>query len=161
MTRLRFITFKFIDMKKLIVVALLSLSFSGIAQEKKNRMNEERPQMTAQQQNELQVKKLTLELDLTAQQQKEIAKIVEQKQMKREAMRNEIKTKKAEEKKLTSDEKFVLKRNMLDEQIAHKSEMKKVLTPEQYEKWEKMSSYKKNEMKKGMHKKKKAQPVEK
>lgn len=148
-------------MKKLIVVALLSLSISGIAQEKKNRMNEERPQLTAQQQNELQVKKLTLELDLTAQQQKEIAKIVEQKQMKREAMRTEFKTKKAEEKKLTSDEKFVLKRNALDAQIAHKSEMKKVLTPEQYEKWEKMSDHKKNKMKKGMHEMKKAKRAEK
>lgn len=147
-------------MKKLIVVALLSLSISGFAQEKKNRMNEERPQMTAQQQNELQVKKLTLELDLTAQQQKEIAKIVEQKQKKREAMRSEFKTKKAEEKKLTSDEKFVLKRNMLDEQIAHKNEMKKILTPEQFEKWEKMSNHKKDNMKKGMHKMKKAKRME-
>ena len=146
-------------MKKLIVVALLSLSISGFAQEKKNRMAA-RPQMTAQQQNELQVKKLTLELDLSAQQQKEIAKIVEQKQKKREAMRTELQTKRAAEKKLTSDEKFVLKRNMLDEQIAHKNEMKKILTPEQFEKWEKMSKHKKNNMKKGMHKMKKAKRVE-
>ena len=146
-------------MKKLIVVALLSLSISGFAQEKKNRMAA-RPQMTAQQQNELQVKKLTLELDLSAQQQKEIAKIVEQKQKKREAMRTELQTKRAAEKKLTSDEKFVLKRNMLDEQIAHKNEMKKILTPEQFEKWEKMSKHKKNNMKKGMHKMKKAKRME-
>jgi hypothetical protein len=136
-------------MKKLIVIALLSLSISGVAQEKKNRINEDRPQLTAEQQNELQVKKLTLELDLSAQQQKEIAKIVAKKQLKREAMRTELKSKKAEDKKLTSDEKFVLKRNMLDEQIAHKNEMKKVLTAEQYEKWEKMS---KNKMRKGMQK---------
>jgi hypothetical protein len=73
-------------------------------------------------------------------------------------MRTELKSKKAEDKKLTSDEKFVLKRNMLDEQIAHKNEMKKVLTAEQYEKWEKMS---KNKMKKGMQKMKNAQRTEK
>lgn len=145
-------------MKKLIVIALLSLSISGMAQEKKNRINEDRPQLTAEQQNELQVKKLTLELDLSAQQQKEIAKIVAKKQLKREAMRTELKSKKAEDKKLTSDEKFVLKRNMLDEQIAHKNEMKKVLTAEQYEKWEKMS---KNKMRKGMQKMKNAQRTEK
>ena len=145
-------------MKKLIVIALLSLSISGVAQEKKNRINEDRPQLTAEQQNELQVKKLTLELDLSAQQQKEIANIVAKKQLKREAMRTELKSKKAEDKKLTSDEKFVLKRNMLDEQIAHKNEMKKVLTPEQYEKWEKMS---KNKMRKGMQKMKNAQRTEK
>jgi hypothetical protein len=47
---------------------------------------------------------------------------------------------------------------MLDEQIAHKNEMKKVLTAEQYEKWEKMS---KNKMKKGMQKMKNAQRTEK
>jgi hypothetical protein len=145
-------------MKKLIVIALLSLSISGVAQEKKNRINEDRPQLTAEQQNELQVKKLTLELDLSAQQQKEIANIVAKKQLKREAMRTELKSKKAEDKKLTSDEKFVLKRNMLDEQIAHKNEMKKVLTAEQYEKWEKMS---KNKMRKGMQKMKNAQRTEK
>ncbi len=148
-------------MKKIIVIALLSLTISGIAQEKKNQMNSERPEFTAQQQNELEVKKLTLELNLTAQQQKEIAKIVEQKQKKREAMRTEFKTKKAEDKKLTSDEKFVLKRNALDAQIAHKSEMKKVLTPEQFEKWEKMSNHKKNKMKKGMYKMKKEKRAEK
>ncbi len=140
-------------MKKLIVVALLSLTISGIAQDKKKSMNAERPEFTAQQQNELQVKKLTLELDLTAKQQKEISEIVSKQQVKREAMRNEMKNKRAENKKLTSDEKFVLKRNMLDEKIAQKEQMKKILTPEQLEKWEKMS--KNNTMKKKHHIKRK------
>ncbi len=140
-------------MKKLIVVALLSLTITGIAQEKKNRMEVERPEFTAQQQNELQVKKLTLELDLTAKQQKEISEIVSKQQVKREAMRTEMKNKKAENKKLTSDEKFVLKRNMLDEKIAQKEQMKKILTPEQLEKWEKMSKH--NMMKRKHHMKRK------
>lgn len=140
-------------MKKLIVVALLSLTISGMAQDKKKSMNAERPEFTAQQQNELQVKKLTLELDLTAKQQKEISEIVSKQQVKREAMRTEMKNKRAENKKLTSDEKFVLKRNMLDEKIAQKEQMKKILTPEQLEKWEKMS--KNNTMKKKHHIKRK------
>lgn len=140
-------------MKKLIVVALLSLTISGIAQDKKKSMNAERPEFTTQQQNELQVKKLTLELDLTAKQQKEISEIVSKQQVKREAMRTEMKNKRAENKKLTSDEKFVLKRNMLDEKIAQKEQMKKILTPEQLEKWEKMS--KNNTMKKKHHIKRK------
>lgn len=140
-------------MKKLIVVALLSLTISGMAQDKKKSMNAERPEFTAQQQNELQVKKLTLELDLTVKQQKEISEIVSKQQVKREAMRTEMKNKRAENKKLTSDEKFVLKRNMLDEKIAQKEQMKKILTPEQLEKWEKMS--KNNTMKKKHHIKRK------
>ena len=131
-------------MKKLIVVAILAMSISGIAQEKKNHRNVERPELTAEQQNVLQVKKLTLELDLNAKQQKEIAEIVGKQQSKRIALRTEMKTKKAANKKLTPDDKFVLKSQILDEKIALKSEMKKVLSPDQLVKWELMQ---KNKMK--------------
>ena len=126
-------------MKKLILVALLSLSITGIAQDKKKSMKADRPEFTAQQQNELQVKKLTLELDVSAKQQKEISDIIAKQQEKREAVKKELKIKKDENKKLTTDEKFVLKRNMLDNQIAHKEQMKKILTAEQFEKWVKTS----------------------
>lgn len=126
-------------MKKMLVIAFLSLTISGMAQDKKKQMNAQHPEFTAQQQNELQVKKLTLELDLSAKQQKEISEIIEKQQIKREALRTEIKNKRAENKKLTADEKFVLKRNMLDDKIAQKEQMKKVLNAEQLEKWEKMS----------------------
>ncbi|WP_432673003.1 hypothetical protein [Flavobacterium sp. SM2513] len=142
-------------MKKLIVVALLSLTISGMAQDKKKRMNEERPEFTAQQQNELQVKKLTLELDLTAKQQKEISEIIAKQQEKREAAKTALKNKKEDSKKLTPDEKFVLKRNMLDNKIAQKEQMKKVLTAEQLEKWEKIS--KQNKKRFAERKKRKAQ----
>jgi protein CpxP len=145
-------------MKRILVVALLSLSISGIAQGKKNRMNAERPHFTAQQQNELQVKKLTLELDLSADQQKQIAEIVSKKQLKREAMQTELKAKKASDKKITSDDKFVLKITILDEKIAYNNEMKKALTLEQWEKWEKIS---KKNLKKEKYGKKKPQYDEK
>ena len=126
-------------MKKLFLVALLSLTISGIAQEKKKPANAERPEFTTQQQTDLQVKKMTLDLDLTAKQQKEISEIIAKQQAKRAAMKTEMKNKRDEKKKLTADEKYVLKSQMLDEQIAHKEQMKKVLTPEQFEKWEKTS----------------------
>lgn len=134
-------------MKKSIVVALLSLTLSGFAQEKK--MNSERPAFTAEQQSELQVKKLTLELDLTAKQQKDIAAIVGKQQVKREALRAELKNKRAADKKRTADEQFVLKNRMLDEKIAYKNEMKKVLTAEQLEKWEKMPKHRMHKKKQG------------
>lgn len=139
-------------MKKLIVVALLALSFVGMAQEKKNRMHGDRPEFTPEQQSELQVKKLTLELDLTAKQQKEIAEIVSKQQVKRQAMRAKMQENRAENKKLTSDEKFVIKRDAMNEQIAHKNEIQKVLTPEQFEKWEKMHKDKREMGKKRMKK---------
>ena len=124
-------------MKKLIVVAILAMSLSGIAQEKKNDARSERTEFTPQQRTELQVKKLTLELDLSAKQQKEISEIVAKQQVKRESRRMDLINRKAENKKLTADEKFVLKSKALDERIALKSEMKKILTPEQLVKWEK------------------------
>lgn len=140
-------------MKKLIVVAILSLTLSGIAQEKKDQTNLKRTEFTAQQKNDLQVKKLTLELDLNAKQQKEIAEIVSKQQSKREAAKTEMKTRRAENKKLTADEKFVLKSRILDEKIAFKSQIKKVLTAEQAEKWEKLQNQKMNGKKQRMHSK--------
>lgn len=126
-------------MKKLIVVAILAMSISGIAQEKKKRVHAEQPQYTAEQKNELQVKKLTLELDLSAKQQKEISEVVAKQSAKREAMKAQMKAKRLESKKRNADENFALKSQMLDQRIAYKSEMTKILTPQQKEKWEKMS----------------------
>lgn len=132
-------------MKKLITVAILALSLTGLAQETpketKREMRKERPQFTPEQQTELEVKKLTLELDLTAKQQKEISKIISEKQAKKKALKAEIQNSK-EDKNLTTNDKFVSKRNVLDAQIAYRNELKKVLTPEQMEKWQKMSQYK-------------------
>lgn len=145
-------------MKKLIVVALLSLTISGIAQEKKNQVREERVEYTPQQRTELQVKKLTLELDLSAKQQKEITEMVTNQQVKREALKTEMKNRKAENKKLTADEKFVLKSKMLDERIATKNQVKKILTPEQLVKWEKMNTHK---MKRGNYQEKKMKRTKK
>ena len=128
-------------MNKLIAIAILSLSISGIAQERKEHKRVERENFTPEQQSKLQVKKLTLELDLTAEQQKEIATIINEQQTKREVMKNKIKAQRAENKKLSSDEKFALKNKMLDEKIAHKKRLKKVLTPEQLEKWQKLQKH--------------------
>lgn len=142
-------------MKKIIVLAILSLNISGIAQERKVLKNNEKSEFTSEQKNELQVKKLTLELDLTAQQQKDIAEIVGKQQMNREKMRSEIKDKRSSNKKLTADEKFVLKKSMLDEKINYKNQIKKVLTPTQLEKWENMPKH--NAKKEKLRMKRKAQ----
>lgn len=136
-------------MKNLVIAMMVLLSTAGIAQEKRNHMHAERPQFTPEQQTELIVKKLTLELDLSDKQQNEIQQITSKRQTLRNALRKEIVSKRAENKKLTSDEKFVLKSKALDAQIAHKKEMKKILSSEQFEKWEKIQEKdrKKNRMK--------------
>lgn len=139
-------------MKKLIVVAILALSFSGIAQEKKGHNRKEKVELTPQQNTELQVKKLTLELDLDAKQQKEIAEIMNKQQVKRVAMRDEMKAKREEMKKRNADEKFARKSQILDDRIALRTEMKKVLTPEQAVKYEKMQMRRMKMENKKLHK---------
>ena len=49
--------------------------------------------------------------------------------------------------KPTADQKYEMKNKMLDEQMAMKSRVQKILTPAQYEKWEKMKQNKKKEYK--------------
>lgn len=144
-------------MKKLIVTALLFVGITSFAQEKISKENQkaqraEMEKLSPEQRNQLHLKKLTLELDLTASQQKEMAKIIAEQQVKKEAMRAEVASKKESNKKLTSDERFVMKSKMLDEKIALKERVKKFLTPEQVEKWEKMKTDRRTDFRRGMKK---------
>ena len=135
-------------MKKLILVAVLLCSIANIAQEKnsKNKKNE-MEQMTPEQRNELALKKMTLELDLNVKQQKEMGVIINETSAKRESQRAAMKAMKEKGEKPTADQKYEMKNKMLDEQMAMKSRVQKILTPAQYEKWEKMKQNKKKEYK--------------
>lgn len=139
-------------MKKLFVTAVLLVGFLTSAQEMKvqkgdrKARTENREKLTPEQQAELQVKKMTLELDLNAKQQAEIKKIALEQAKKREAKKTEWKANKEAGKSLSKDEKFAMKNQMLDNQIAHKSEMKKILTSEQYAKWESKQTERKDKM---------------
>ena len=115
-------------MKKLIVTIVLVISSLSFAQEKSK--------LSPEQQTELQVKKMTLDLDLDANQQNEIKTILLEQNKKRATKIAELKEKKKQGVKLSADEKFALKNKMLDEKIEHKARMKKILKPEQFQKWE-------------------------
>ncbi|MBP6039543.1 MAG: hypothetical protein KA523_05020 [Flavobacterium sp.] len=115
-------------MKKLIVTIVLVISSLSFAQEKSK--------LSPEQQTELQVKKMTLDLDLDANQQKEIRKILLENAKKREAKKMALKEKMAKGQKPTSDERFEMKSKMLDDKIKHKAQLKKILKPEQFQKWE-------------------------
>ncbi|WP_418262214.1 hypothetical protein [Flavobacterium faecale] len=130
-------------MKKIITTALIAIiSITGYAQEKQERhgKHEGQPmeQFTPEQRQELMLKKMTLELDLTTSQQKDMSKIIGEQSAKREA---QMKNRKAKTEKPTSDEIFAMKSKMLDEQIAMKAKMKKILSPEQFTKWEKLKDH--------------------
>ncbi|HJS01713.1 MAG TPA: hypothetical protein VJ780_12340 [Flavobacterium sp.] len=139
-------------MKKLITLAFIAtIGLSSYAQEKPERAEKkekrERPErrersernethkFTAEQRNQLLLKKMTLELDLNASQQKEMSKIIAEQTAKKEEF---FKNRKAKTEKPTSDEIFAMKSKMLDEQIAMKQRMKKTLSSEQFDKWEKI-----------------------
>ena len=108
-------------MKKLILAIALVMTTLTFAQDRK----QGREKLTPEQQSELHVKKMTLDLDLDAQQQKEVKTIFLEQAKKREAKMVEMKAKREKGEKPSADERFEMK-----------TKMKKILKPEQYKKWE-------------------------
>lgn len=143
-------------MKKLATIALIAIiSVSTYAQDKMDRpARQDRNPMekfTPEQRSQLMLKKMTLELDLDASQQKEMGKLIAEQGAKREAF---MKNRKEKTEKPSSDQLFEMKSKMLDEQIAMKSKMKKILSPDQFKKWEGMRKHKgmRNDCSQGMKK---------
>lgn len=136
-------------MKKLAltVLAIVAIGTSGIAQERK-----QGEKMTLEQRNQLQLKKMTIELDLNENQQKEMSKLIAEQSTKREAKIAEMKANKEAKKELTADEKFKMKNQMLDAQIEHRAKMKKILNEKQFDKWDANQSKRQEKMR--MHRNK-------
>ena len=101
-------------MKKLIVAALLVVGLTTYAQEKEGR-RAGREKLTSEQKVELQVKKMTKDLNLNEKQTKDVRALVTKQVKKREDINAQMQA----------------------EKEAVSVEMKKILTAEQYAKWEK------------------------
>ena len=129
-------------MKKLVVLVVLMAGITAMAQkpERERGHRGDMKDMSPEQIATLQTKQMTLALDLTDAQQKEVQSLNLENAVKRSEKMNEMKARKesGEAKKLTSEERYAMKTAMLDHQIAQKEKMKKILNKEQYEKWEKM-----------------------
>jgi protein CpxP len=95
---------------------------------------------TPEQSNQLMLKKMTLELELSAKQQEQLKPIIAEQNRKRESRMKEMKANKETDSKLSSDERFSRKSQMLDEQIDLKVKMKSILSVDQFEKWDAMKS---------------------
>lgn len=129
-------------MKKLIVIALLMVGTTIFAQDRSRKhQGPEMEEFTPEQHSQLMLKKMTLDLDLNESQQKEMSAIISEKMAKKEAMKTEMKAKKEKGVKPTNDERFAMHMKMLDEQIATKKRVEKILNAKQFEKW---SSLKEN-----------------
>ena len=153
-------------MKKLVSTALVALiTVSVFAQDQKQERRHHRQDFTVDQIAELQTKKMTLQLDLNNKQQDQIFEINKENAIERKQKIEARKAIKESKKELSSDEIFKRKSERLDKQIAHKAEMKKILSDEQYDKWEKTRKrrghhLKKKAAKRRMHHKKKGKKRE-
>ena len=133
-------------MKTWMLALALAIGISANAQER--RQKHDHVKMTPEQRTELQTKQMALTLDLNDKQMADIKKLLADRNTKAEAFKNSRKADREAGKKLSSNEKFELKSKMLDNQIAMKREMKKILNEEQYTKWEKTKKNKVHKMKK-------------
>ena len=129
-------------MKKVFLAALLVVGITAFAQEKEGKKMD-REKLTTEQRVDFQVKKLSTDLELNEKQAKDVRALVAKEVEKREAKRAELKENKAQDRK-------EMRAQMEANQAAMSSDMKKILTPEQFSKWEKIRDERKEKMKEKM-----------
>lgn len=135
-------------MKKIILLAFLMVGVTVLAQVRNRRpQRNQMEQFTPEQRNQLMLKKLTLELDLNDSQQKDINGIIVDMNSKREAHQKAMMETRDKGVKPTRDELFAMRSKMLDEQIATKRKLEKILTPKQFEKWNELKENKMGDFK--------------
>ncbi len=139
-------------MKKIILIALALVTIQVNAQNKKqgerkgDRMEKRQgmKDFTPEEMAQLQTKKMTLDLDLTASQQKQIEKLnlenAKDRKAKMEARQAKMKDGKGE--KPSKEERLAMMNERLDKQMEMKKKMKQILNVDQFEKWEKTMSRK-------------------
>jgi hypothetical protein len=126
-------------MKNLLAIAILMTGMASFAQDGKPVAHKSpMAQLTPEQRSDLRVKKLTAELGLNASQQKDMKQLIDQQQADFEKERAAHKSMKESGQKPTADEIYARKSKRLDAEIATNEKVKKILTPEQFEKWSKM-----------------------
>ena len=125
-------------MKKIIglLVVILLVSTTLNAQGRKGN-NKKGDSFTPEQMATLQTKSMTLKLDLDKNQQKAVYDLQKNQMLVRHAMRTAMQERRSNGNSPTSDELFQLKSSRLDRMQLHSDAMKKILTNEQFVKWEK------------------------
>lgn len=125
-------------MKKLILIALLVVvGMTSFAQvEKLGKAGMEK--LTPEQRQEKHLKRLSAELNLNAEQRVQIGKIMAEQSTKREATKAKREGMKANQEKPTEEQKAAFKKQREEEKAAMSDKMKKILSAEQFEKWNTM-----------------------
>lgn len=128
-------------MKTVSMALLLLFGLTAYGQhEHRGPRHEKEAQFTPEQRAELHTKKLTLALDLNASQQKKVEEVLLAKAANRTARKEAFK--KSDSLQRDPEQHYERMNRRLDDMIAHKKEMKEILTEEQYVKWEKIAAKK-------------------
>lgn len=123
-------------MKKIILLALLIVGTTIVAQERNRKaQGMKMEQFTAEQKSQLMLKKMTLLLDLSDAQQKDMSVLISNDIAQKEANLAEMKAMREKRVRPSKDDRFTMQIKMLDKKIAAKKNMKKILDAKQYEKW--------------------------
>ena len=124
-------------MKKIVLTVMLLVAVATMAQEKQNHCMGHMSDLTPEQMATLHTKKMTLALDLSKAQQIQVKKLFTENAKFRKGKMAMCKARKENDsmKKPTSEERYTMQNQRLDQMIAQKAEMKKILSQEQYEKW--------------------------
>lgn len=137
-------------MKKLFIAALLFVGMVSFAQDATQPVKQQRERLTPEQRNEKQLKKLTTELNLDANQQVQVGKLLADRSAKAQKHMEMRKARKDSNVKPTAEEKAALKKEIMDEKTATEAQMKSILNADQYKKWTAMRDENKEKMKEKM-----------
>ncbi|WP_339838523.1 DUF4890 domain-containing protein [uncultured Flavobacterium sp.] len=131
-------------MKKLVVAALLVVGLTTFAQGKGKRGDFK--EITPEQRTEMQIKKMTTDLNLNEKQQKEVKELLNAQKEDRAEMIEKRKEIKETAEKATKEQRAEMKAKMDLKKEAIDKKMKTILTDEQYKKWEATKEDRKEKM---------------
>jgi protein CpxP len=124
-------------MKKLFIAALLFVGMASFAQDMDQKPSQDqREKLTPEQRTDKQLKKMTSELTLDANQQAQVKQLLAERNAKAEKLRAERQAKKDSDVKPTAAEREAFKKDMMAEKDANDAKMKSILTADQYKKWQ-------------------------
>jgi protein CpxP len=137
-------------MKNVFLALLMFVGITALAQEKemKKPNGDKYASLTSEQKVELQVKRMTKDLDLNEKQINEMKVLVAKEVEKRENKKAEMEALRAQKRK-----------EMKHDSVAKSQEMKKILSPEQFAKWEKIHEERREKMKEKMSQKKRSKDL--
>lgn len=144
-------------MRKLILVVALIVGLTTFAQGKKGEgRGKDRP--NPEEQVEKMVARMTSELSLDSKQQEQVKGLLMDQAKTREAKRAAFKGRKEKGEKPSDEEIAQMKKDRADEELAAKTQMKKILSEDQYKKWSEMKKEVRKDMRGKMKARKEGRP---